>query len=182
MSESTELKPCPFCGHKPEVTRVHEHPNGEKYPAIIGCLRCNFCLTSDNEEGLFVRWNVRPVEDAMRAEVDRLNAYAMRLLSDETRTWQCKKCGEEFSSMYHGQHVIPAAEEPCPLCGDGIAVPKAWVMQDEIERLRKALEEIANHSWHPGLNYGVTIFDPHWYEGKYYDFKEIAREALEVMG
>jgi len=55
-------------------------------------------------------------------------------------------------------------------------------LRAENERLRKALEEIANHSWYPELNYGVTIFDPHWYEGKYYDFKAIAREALGVKG
>ena len=87
----------------------------------------------------------------LRAEVERLNAYAMRLLSDETRTWKCKKCGEEFSSMYHGQHVIPAAEEPCPICEDGIMVPKAWVMQEEIDRLRKALSEIEESASEPGL-------------------------------
>ena len=110
--------------------------------------------------------------DDMSAEVALLNAYAMRLLSDETRLWQCKKCGEEFSGMYHGQHVIPAAEGQCPLCGDGIAVPKAWVMQEEIDRLRKALEKIADHC-RPQRGGEEMALD--WIEHE-------ASEALEVKG
>ena len=119
----------------------------------------------------------------LRAEVDRLNAYAMRLLSDETRIWQCKKCGEEFSSMYHGQHVIPAAEEPCPFCKDGIAVPKAWVMQEEIDRLRKALEAVASYANDSQGELACVdiVFAPEEI-GPLKEIEDIAREALEVKG
>ena len=118
----------------------------------------------------------------------------------------CPFCGEQFVVDIDGESGGVAVwhntnGKKCPFSeiedatsflevGDNISVledllntrPVEDALRAENERLRKALEEIANHSWYPELNYGVTIFDPHWYEGKYYDFKDIAREALEVKG
>ena len=183
MSEAIELKPCPFCGYEPEFIRVHVYPNGEKFPASIRCRHCNYHLASDNEEGLSVRWNVRPVEDAMRAEVERLKAYAMKLLSDETRTWKCKKCGSEVDQIHHGQYVIPAAEGQCPICEDGIMVPKAWLMQEEIDRLRKALEVYADEKNWKNDDWGIlSVFSRNDGGVGYGNPTAIAQEALEVKG
>lgn len=68
----SELKNCPFCGYEPETKEVHVYPNGEKSPAFIKCKRCNYHLFSYNEEGLFVHWNCRPTENALRDEIERL--------------------------------------------------------------------------------------------------------------
>jgi len=88
-------------------------------------------------------------------EVLRLNAYAMKLLSDETRMWHCDNCGEEFESYAKGKFEIPDATRQCPLCETGIARPKAWIMQEridelteQVERLTKALDEIIEECTH----------------------------------
>lgn len=60
----TELKPCPFCGELPEVIK-------EEYQ------ECQ-CVTPGCPMYVYVckfeRWNTRPIEDALRAEVKRLRA------------------------------------------------------------------------------------------------------------
>lgn len=68
----SELKSCPFCGYEPETKEIHVYPNGEKSPAFIKCKRCNYHLFGYNEEELFVHWNHRPIEDALRSELDQL--------------------------------------------------------------------------------------------------------------
>ena len=82
----SELKPCPFCGYEPETKEVHVYPNGEKSPAFIKCKRCNYHLFSYNEEGLFVHWNCRPTENALRAENERLRK-ALKVYADK-KNWK----------------------------------------------------------------------------------------------
>ncbi len=60
---SEKLKPCPFCGQ----------PGRKMYTDQVGCL--SFCINgdpSDNDLPCVEVWNTRPVEDALKAENDRL--------------------------------------------------------------------------------------------------------------
>jgi hypothetical protein len=75
-------------------------------------------------------------------EIVRLNAYAMKLLSDETRMWHCDNCGEDFESYAKGKFEIPDATRQCPLCETGIARPKAWIMQERIDELTAQVESL----------------------------------------
>lgn len=56
----TELKPCPFCGGKPE-----KMTSGDGFTSI-GCLRCNpffgVMIQSTNEFDAVTTWNTRDVE------------------------------------------------------------------------------------------------------------------------
>jgi len=108
----------------------------------------------------------------LRAENERLQAYATRLLFEDSRLWHCKECGSEFSSVLNGQPEIPNAETQCPICEEGVAVPKAWIMQDEIARLRKALGGLL----HIIEEHGNPVQKAH--ATKLLE----AREALEVKG
>ena len=58
-----------------------------------------------DDRNAHVRTNAELLKEcyAMRAENERLQAYATRLLFEDSRLWHCKKCGSEFSSFLRGQ-------------------------------------------------------------------------------
>ena len=61
----SELKPCPFCGENVEVYKM-TRLLGQDHPGFVRC---------DCVEGVSVaRWNDRPIEDALRAELERRTA------------------------------------------------------------------------------------------------------------
>ena len=103
---SDELKPCPFCGEEPRVSDLLVYPNGEKYPANVKCRRCGIVKANyDSVEKAVTVWNTRPGEDALRAEIERLQAQNKDLLEaleclldtvdksmhgvEGLHTWQC---------------------------------------------------------------------------------------------
>ena len=57
----SELKPCPFCGHK-DIGATDD-----------GYAVCAYCEARMDVDTSNVSWNTRPIEDALRAEVERLN-------------------------------------------------------------------------------------------------------------
>lgn len=64
-----KLKPCPFCGRQAEV----EQPGSARQSNIVECSDCGCRLeSSDQMPGYDLSWNVRPIEDALRAENERL--------------------------------------------------------------------------------------------------------------
>ena len=58
---SEKLKPCPFCGHK-DIGATDD-----------GYAVCAYCEARMDVDTSNVSWNTRPIEDALRAEVERLN-------------------------------------------------------------------------------------------------------------
>jgi Lar family restriction alleviation protein len=65
----SEAKPCPFCGKNTAI--LCEPENEDEYGVM-----CNYCgaqggLDEDGEYAI-VLWNTRPIEDALRAELDEL--------------------------------------------------------------------------------------------------------------
>lgn len=70
-----ELKPCPFCGLKPNLNEAVTYQNGEKSSAFVRCPHCGLAYSfGDKNEQAVSRWNTRPIEDALRAENERLRA------------------------------------------------------------------------------------------------------------
>ena len=61
-----ELKPCPFCGG--EARLIEMQGISEIY-----CAKCCISTGQCRENTAINRWNTRPVEDALKAEIDGLN-------------------------------------------------------------------------------------------------------------
>lgn len=63
---SEELKPCPFCNYVPDPTWKTE--------IDIYCEECGIRALGTEKETAQEQWNNRPIEDALRAENERLRA------------------------------------------------------------------------------------------------------------
>lgn len=73
----SELKPCPFCGGQPDIRE--QKADGINYGRdgfVVTCYECEpdeICsVFRDIEECAIDAWNHRPIEDALRAEIERL--------------------------------------------------------------------------------------------------------------
>lgn len=66
--QAAELKGCPFCG-EPPGTEVASQDGS----VAVFCRR-NDCLASADVSDVVRWWNTRPIEDALRAENERLRA------------------------------------------------------------------------------------------------------------
>lgn len=74
---SDELKPCPFCGK--EMT-MNNFFSCDGYPQACGCWE----KTTSGDASLSV-WNTRPIEDALQACIDALEAENAEL--KEAQAW-----------------------------------------------------------------------------------------------
>lgn len=72
--------------------------------------------------------------EALLDEIDRLNAYALRLLSDETRTWHCEKCGNNWLS----NSLVGKTYTVCPECESPMR-PMSEIRQEEIAELERVI-------------------------------------------
>lgn len=78
MSETKELKPCPFCG-KP-ASRWYD-TGGDFDVPVCGCIYHANAYGKDME----IEWNTRPIEDSLLArvaELEELNARMKKQLDD----------------------------------------------------------------------------------------------------
>ena len=74
---SKYLKPCPFCGKSDKVIiytesmEYHDELLRTRYG--VKCKRCRFEIPAYTERETAIRkWNTRPVENALKAEAERL--------------------------------------------------------------------------------------------------------------
>lgn len=64
----TELKPCPFCGGKPNLRSYSKSRNW-----IVFCSKCETeTQVYESEQKAVKAWNSRPIEDAQDKEITRL--------------------------------------------------------------------------------------------------------------
>lgn len=64
---SEQLKPCPFCGNPPEITRIFNPSEDcpDCFNTYIECPQHKFIHDTET-------WNTRPVEDSLRDEINQL--------------------------------------------------------------------------------------------------------------
>lgn len=68
---SEELKPCPFCGNSEDltVTRINNSTGYRR----IECKKCDYNrYIYGTKQDAIRKWNTRPAEEALKAEVERL--------------------------------------------------------------------------------------------------------------
>lgn len=80
---SDELKPCPFCGVSPKE-EWHQYRNGtlQVYCDNPECPAESIYTGLLEPSEARKAWNTRPVEDALRAEIERWRADATRLAAE----------------------------------------------------------------------------------------------------
>ena len=78
MIDAADLKPCPSCGTKHEDGYIGVYFVDDN-AASLACHKCGCetgpCVGTDYDEAIRLacdRWNRRPIEDALRAENERL--------------------------------------------------------------------------------------------------------------
>lgn len=132
-----QLKPCPFCGEAPHMMVWNDasRPGTDIECVGMDCPTrgCEVCVKGDDHERRAIAaWNTRPVEDALRAEVERLRTAPLLC---------CAWCGEELSidtpSEFGGvamKHLLSCPSHPQRELEGQIAELTA-----EVERLRTAL-------------------------------------------
>jgi len=77
MKASKELKPCPFCNK--QDLKIVPDPGDEKYYHIV-CEHCGSLINGYRYiENLQIHWSMRPIEDALQAEIERLKARVAEL-------------------------------------------------------------------------------------------------------
>ena len=76
-----ELKACPFCGKKPESRNEYGHY----------WLECDCMSTQSTPEEAADEWNTRPVEDALRAEIETLKGKVAALENDVPLQKACEE-------------------------------------------------------------------------------------------
>ena len=80
-----ELKPCPFCGSN-RIVEETETDNSGCVPMTVWFVKCTACgsfkNSISNPDRAIKRWNTRPAEEALTAEVERLKA-ALHEIVDE---------------------------------------------------------------------------------------------------
>ena len=76
MSECQELKPCPFCGCENISIKVGVYRNGDT--SIVECEDCNGGIETPDDAVAI--WNSRPVEDELRAEIEKLESALVDMM------------------------------------------------------------------------------------------------------
>ena len=83
-----ELKPCPKCGSiKVKVDYRWDSLNLAK-TYFVYCPCCNICFNGNySENSTIAKWNHRPTEDALTAEIERLKLEVKRMKIGLRKLW-----------------------------------------------------------------------------------------------
>lgn len=73
-----ELKPCPFCGDAEDLSIVRINDSAQYW-----CIECESCdynrYIFGTKQEVIKAWNTRPSEDALKAEIERLEEKVARI-------------------------------------------------------------------------------------------------------
>lgn len=81
----SELKKCPFCGGKAGIRTVG-------YTDLVECSQCETRgVRSMNTQDVITHWNTRPIEDALRAENERLRSLLRTVCNNGLELGYCEE-------------------------------------------------------------------------------------------
>ena len=96
MSNSVELKPCPFCGGVCLTeTHVAYHVHHNK-----GCLIGSFTEIRKSDREKIVKWNTRATDPLLKEMVEALEAMVTYAMEERKGL----KIADEALQKYHNQH------------------------------------------------------------------------------
>jgi len=75
----SELKPCPFCNKTNKLRVLSEGQINAVFGVVCYNCCCQFHCRADSETDAKIVWNTRPIEDALRAEIDQLKHQVANL-------------------------------------------------------------------------------------------------------
>ena len=87
----SELKKCPFCGGEAAYTQILG--NYER-PHEVYCSTCDGGITEGrSKDGVIHNWNTRPIEDALKARIAKLEAEnaMLKQLPQPIKFWSDEK-------------------------------------------------------------------------------------------
>ena len=130
-----KLKPCPFCGETPEL-QYYEYPDRGPGEAdgyyYIQCERpCTNEYSAHAVEKLLKEWNTRPIEDALRAQLE-----AYKELAEAREEHRCIVAGllvSMFDALDRGDMQMHGAEQ---------ATRRANETKARIEAARAKVQEL----------------------------------------
>ncbi len=112
MAQSTNLKPCPFCGNEEYPPEQASRFESNMFLTKVECGNCGATMESWNDTAILdtaPNWNTRPIEDALQARIDR----AKDLLQEELGEWL------SVSAVYLPDHFLQLRQVLDVLEGSG---------------------------------------------------------------
>ena len=88
MAQSTNLKPCPFCGNEEYPPEQASRFESNMFLTKVECGNCGATMESWNDTAILdtaPNWNTRPIEDALTARIAELEAENEKLKAE--RRW-----------------------------------------------------------------------------------------------
>ncbi len=115
----SELKPCPFCGGKGHIYRNYSAGGIGIDGHFIMCENCRAESPFDlSESDTGKSWNTRPIEDALRAELEKAKERELTTCKwspdPDDDTWN-GDCGAKWTLEYDDPKTN--GMNYCPVCG-----------------------------------------------------------------
>lgn len=118
----TELKPCPFCGGKPNLRSYSKSRNW-----IVFCSKCETeTQVYESEQEAVKAWNSRPIEDAQEERIKHLQKKRVKAIEQNYKNaFDIQKYAlKENSRLRQALEVILDAaqkDEPCVMAIKAVA-------------------------------------------------------------
>ena len=93
---SEELNQCPWCKKDVSITSVED----STYYWCITCEDCDFSwFVLGTRKEVIEKWNRRPAEDALVAEVEQLKDFLQKILDRVHSTWECSAALDDIEIL-----------------------------------------------------------------------------------
>ena len=129
MSSKNNLKPCPFCGKKPEFISSHDICDGAFYPASTQCFECGFRILGAYRRSNYGWATEEDFAYSDQTAIDRWNTRAaaipkphgdlidVSVLNHRAKFWVIDQNGRSLFEIL--QEFMPRANIPIVIEAEG---------------------------------------------------------------